>query len=197
MMDFSVTLPAWVHPRVAAEPEIFPDVEARMRFAIRLAQENIERGTGGPFGAGVFDAEGRLIAPGVNLVASSNCSILHAEMVAIALAQQSLGRYDLSDGGAVEHELTTSTEPCAMCFGAIPWSGVTRLVCGARDAHARAIGFDEGPKLADWQAALETRGISVVRDILADEAAAVLEYYRDQGGMIYNAGKGHVGADRC
>lgn len=195
-MDFTLVLPEWVEAHVAAGPGIFPDVETRMHFVINLARENVERGTGGPFGAGVFDADGRLIAPGVNLVESSNCSILHAEMVAIALAQQSLGRYDLSDSGAVEHELATSTEPCAMCFGAIPWSGVTRLACGARDEDARAIGFDEGPKLSNWDDALETRGIQVMRDILRSEAIAVLEHYRNEGGLIYNARGGGFMDDR-
>ena len=42
-------------------------------------------------------------------------------------------------------ELVASTEPCAQCFGATPWSGVRRLVCGARGSEdARAIGFERG-----------------------------------------------------
>jgi tRNA(Arg) A34 adenosine deaminase TadA len=76
-----------------------------------------------------------------------------------------------------------------MCFGAIPWSGVPRLVCGARDEDARRIGFDEGPKLSGWQEALENRGIHVVRDVLRKEAVEVLDLYVRLGGPIYNAGK--------
>jgi tRNA(Arg) A34 adenosine deaminase TadA len=76
------------------------------------------------------------------------------------------------------------------CFGATTWSGVRRLVCGARDEDARAIGFDEGPKLPDWVGALEERGISVVRDTCRDEAAAVLRDYAESGGLIYNARRG-------
>jgi tRNA(Arg) A34 adenosine deaminase TadA len=75
-----------------------------------------------------------------------------------------------------------------MCFGASPWSGVRRLVCGARDEDARAIGFDEGPKLADWITALNDRGIAVLRDVLRDEAVGVLKDYIEAGGIIYNAG---------
>jgi tRNA(Arg) A34 adenosine deaminase TadA len=136
----------------------------------------------------VFDDSGKLISLGVNIVEASNCSVLHAEIVAIALAQKALGRYDLSDGGKEHYELVASTEPCAMCFGAVPWSGVSRLVCGARDEDARSIGFDEGPKLANWVKAMEQRGITVVRDVLRDEAAAVLREYGEGGGTIYNAG---------
>jgi hypothetical protein len=60
-------------------------------------------------------------------------------------------------------------------------------VCGARDADAREIGFDEGPKPPDWIAALEERGIAVVRDVLREEARSVLSLYRDSGGALYNA----------
>ena len=159
-----------------------------MRFVIALARENVQRRTGGPFGAAVFDDSGRLIAPGVNLVVSSKCSVFHAEIVALALAQTILGRYDMSDGGTLQYELVATTEPCAMCFGAVPWSGAQRLVCGARDEDARAIGFDEGPKMADWVKALNDRGLIVVRDVLRDEARAVLQEYVAAGGAIYNAG---------
>ena len=41
-------------------------------------------------------------------------------------------------------EMVASTQPCAMCLGATPWSGIRRLVCGARDEDAEEIGFDEG-----------------------------------------------------
>lgn len=75
-----------------------------------------------------------------------------------------------------------------MCFGAIPWSGVSQLICGARDEDARAIGFDEGPKLTDWVSALNSRGITVRRDVLREEAVAVLREYSSSGGVIYNAG---------
>lgn len=164
-------------------------MEDRMRFVVALAQQNVEKQSGGPFGAGVFDKEGHLVAAGVNIVVTRNCSILHAEMVAIALAQKELGRYDISNGGKSDYELVTSAEPCAMCFGALPWSGITRLVCGARDEDARRIGFDEGPKLHNWEQALEERGIKVVRDVLRCEAVAVLDLYVQLGGPIYNAGK--------
>ena len=68
----------------------------------------------------------------------------------------------------------------------IPWSGVTRLVCGARAADAEAIGFDEGPKPRGWIAALERRGIAVVRDVRRADAVAVLRAYAAAGGAIYN-----------
>jgi tRNA(Arg) A34 adenosine deaminase TadA len=157
-----------------------------MRLAIELARENAARGTGGPFGAAVFERRsGRLVAVGVNLVLASGCSHAHAEMIALALAQRARGSWSLAAAGAPALELVTSSEPCAMCFGAIPWSGVAALVCGARAADARAIGFDEGPKPARWVDALERRGVAVRRDVLRREARRVLRDYAAGGGPVY------------
>ena len=185
----SIQLPDWVERLQKQSPRIFPGTDDRMRFAIELSRQNVRHGTGGPFGAAVFDSDGQLIAPGINMVVISNCSLLHAETVALACAQKTLGRYDIGNGGRLQYDLFTTTEPCAMCFGAIPWSGVRRLICGARDADARANGFDEGPKLADWVAALNARGITVLRDVLRNDAVTVIQEYAAGGGLVYNTGR--------
>jgi len=165
-------------------------VESRMRFVIELSRANVERRTGGPFGAAVFEAgSGQVVGAGVNLVEASNCSFAHAEILAIATAQQTVGHYDLG-GGTTAYELVTSAEPCAMCLGAIPWSGIRRVVCGARGEDACAIGFDEGAKPTDWVGELRKRGIDVLRDVLRGEAQAVLRQYAQAGGLIYNAKRG-------
>lgn len=187
----SFELPEWVEDLVSGKGEFYPTKEERMRLAIELSRLNTERGTGGPFGAAIFESEsGRLLAPGVNLVTTANLSTAHAEMVAIMVAQQAVGSFDLGEERLPAYELVASTEPCAMCFGAMPWSGVRGLVCGGRDEDARSIGFDEGPKMSDWPSALRERGISVERDVLREEAAAVLNGYAESGGAIYNARQG-------
>ena len=187
----TVSLPGWVEEALSNPGREYSTEEDRMRLVIELSRSNVDHGTGGPFGASIFDlSTNRLVAPGVNLVATTNLSAAHAEMVAIMISQQVVGHFDLGGEGLPPYELVASTEPCAMCFGAIPWSGVRRLVCGAREEDARGIGFDEGPKVSDWVAALEQRGISVARDVCRDEAAAVLRYYVESGGMIYNARQG-------
>lgn len=158
-----------------------------MRFVIAASRRQLAEATGGPFAAAVFERDsGRLVSLGVNLVTTQGLSMLHAEMVAIAAAQRCLGGFDLGAPGLPAHELVSSTEPCAMCYGAVPWSGVRRLVTGARDEDARGIGFDEGPKIRAWAEALRQRGIEVLSDVLRTQAAHVLADYAALGGPIYN-----------
>lgn len=183
------TLPAWISDytnRVSAIHEI----DDRVNFVIEASRLNIIEDTGGPFAAAIFERDtGKLISLGVNLVQIEGLSILHAEIIAIALAQKKLGTYDLGAPGMAPHEIVTSTAPCAMCFGAIPWSGVRRVIAAARDEDARNIGFDEGPKVQDWRGALESRGIEVICDLQRERAISVLSEYVRHGGLIYNARK--------
>lgn len=160
------------------------DEDSAMALAIELARAAAAHEDGGPFGAAVIDpADGRLVAAGPNLVFAGGASLAHAEMVALTLAQRALATPDLSESG--ELTLVSSAEPCAMCLGALPWSGVRRLVCGARDADVRAVGFDEGSKPAGWVEALEARGIGVVRDVRREEAVKALRTYVAGGGRLY------------
>jgi len=186
----SFELPRWIDP-YCAQYTASPEMQTRMAFVTEAARRNVQAGTGGPFAAAIFDADtAELVALGVNLVTTQGLSMLHAEMVAIALAQRVLGTYDLGENTERSYELVSLGEPCAMCFGAIPWSGVRRVVCAARDADARKIGFDEGPKHPQWAEALRMRGIAVVRDVGRDAAAELLRFYRDSGGVIYNGRRG-------
>jgi tRNA(Arg) A34 adenosine deaminase TadA len=189
-LRFDLELPAWLRAELEGAPDRIERVRDRVRFAVRLAGLGAARGAGGPFGAAVFEVgTGRLVAAGTNLVLAGACSLLHAEIVALVLAQKRVGHYDLGAAGEA-CELVASAEPCAMCLGAVPWSGVRRLVCGARDEDVRAIGFDEGAKVADWPGELERRGVAVERDVCRAEAREVLERYGRGGGEVYNAGRG-------
>ena len=105
-------LPPWVEEAVAAGPAAYAGAADRMALAIRLARLNAERGTGGPFGAAVFErGSGRLVAAGVNLVLPSGLSIAHAEIVALSFAQRARGHYDLAAPGRPDCELVSSTRP--------------------------------------------------------------------------------------
>ena len=182
-----VDYPAWVADLEDWDRPLTTD-EDRMRLAIRLARENVERGTGGPFGAIVVErASGRLISIGMNSVVRLNNCTLHGEMVAFMMAQQRLASYTLGAPGMPAHDLFTSCEPCAMCLGAALWSGVRRIVCGALRDDAARLHFEEGPVFPQSYQYLEDRGIEIVRGLLREEAREVLERYRVKGGKIYNA----------
>jgi tRNA(Arg) A34 adenosine deaminase TadA len=177
-----ISLPSWLWSFEGRErPRM--TVEERMNLVLDLVERNIAEG-GGPFAAGIFDDTGRLLSAGVNRVVPDAAPIAHAEIVAIAAAGQIAGTWDLGSVGRLQ--LVTSTEPCAMCLGAVPWSGVASVATGARDADARAVGFDEGDKPDAWEAQLTARGIEVVRDVERTRAVELLEHYARGGGPIYN-----------
>jgi tRNA(Arg) A34 adenosine deaminase TadA len=181
-----IDVPAWVG-EAAVAGQSFDDDQAKMALVIRLAEENLARGAGGPFGAAVFEiGSGRVVAAGVNrVVQGSNC-VLHAEIVALMFAQQRVGSFTLRSPGRAAHELVTSCEPCAMCLGATLWSGVSRLVIGAEREDAMAVGFEEGPVFAESYAYIAERGVETVRGVRRAEAARLLRAYRDAGGLVYN-----------
>ncbi len=178
------TLPAWFGG--AIDPErCYPDAEAQINLAIELARRNVEHATGGPFGAAVFDGEGNLVAAGVNRVEALESSLAHAEIVALVLAQRSLGRARLNEDGR-RYTLATSAQPCCQCYGAIVWAGIDELLVGARAQDTESLaGFDEGPLPADWIGGLERRGIRVSRDLQRPAARAVLAAYAQRHGAVY------------
>ena len=179
------TLPEWLDRFIAEWTEPLDSVEQRMALAIALSSENVKHHTGGPFGAIVVECRtGQLLGAGVNLVTALELSIAHAEMVAVSLAQSAAGNWNLGAEGEVE--LVTSCEPCAMCFGAVPWSGVRSMIWGADKEDAEAAGFDEGDKPTDWAQSLERRGIRTQGGVLREEAAAVLAHYSKKDGAIYH-----------
>ena len=183
LQHFQFQLPDWLMNKINPQQGKFLSDNEQMSLAIELSMHNIEKG-GGPFAALIVNlADMSIVGAGVNLVTRSNLSCAHAEMVAISVAQQNLDCFRLSDRG--DFQLVSSCEPCAMCFGAIPWSGVKRVVCGASKADAEAVGFDEGPKPDDWIAELERREIEVVTGLMQQQASQVLRAYADTVGIVY------------
>lgn len=179
----SLHLPDWI-AELADSKKAFADADSKLALAIELSRRNVRAGTGGPFGAAVFDASGQLIGVGVNRVIPSHCSAAHAEVLALASSQQSLGRHRLNEAGG-HYTLATSSQPCAMCYGALIWAGIDEVLIGARADDVQSLaGFDEGPLPADWAGELERRGIRVQRDLLREQACAVLREYGENG-LVY------------
>lgn len=181
----TATLPHWLVGRQL--PDLLATDEERMGLVHELADLNWRAGNGGPFAALVVDSNtGELVAAGVNIVLSSNLSSMHAEVVALNLAQTTLGAWDL--GMARPLELVVNWRPCAMCYGATIWSGVRRLViAGSGPECEQLTGFDEGPVRDDWREQLEARGISVTSDVLRDGALRTFADYGTSASTVYNA----------
>lgn len=183
----TMSLPPWVNEvDLPAPPAHLSD---RMEFVLALAMRNVDQCTGGPFAAAVFEQEsGRLVSVGVNRVVPENSSLAHAEVLAIGLAQTSLGTYDLGGSGQPRLQLVSSSQMCAMCLGAVVWSGVGEVVYSTTAGDVIAtVGFDEGPTPPDYSHQLAHRGITVVAGIMRDEGLTVLRRYVASGGVVYNA----------
>ncbi|WP_146908882.1 nucleoside deaminase [Arenimonas daejeonensis] len=178
-----LTLPAWIHDEVDGQ-RLYPDAESRIALAIQLSRRNVDHRSGGPFGAAVFTGEGRLVGVGVNRVVPHNCSVAHAEVMALATSQQRVQSFRLNQSGE-RYTLATSAQPCSMCYGALIWAGIDQLLIAARaDDVQQLAGFDEGPLPADWKGELENGGIQVRTDLMRDHARDVLRDYGESG-LVY------------
>lgn len=192
MFDFTLSLPDWAAEEMSRLPAALPTLEERMAIVLRFAQWNYERGTGGPFAAGVFERDsGKPVMIGVNRVMPMNCSSAHAEVMTLSLAQQRVGHYDLGAPGLPAHQLVVNWLPCAMCFGAMLWSGVRSLVIAGSGPELEQItGFDEGPIHPDWENELKNRGVELISGVLREEAIAGFHGFANSGAFVYNARQG-------
>jgi tRNA(Arg) A34 adenosine deaminase TadA len=182
--EIRLALPAWIDEEIDVA-RVYADDNARVGFAIRLARRNVEERSGGPFGAAIFDDDGRVIAAGVNVVLPQHCSAAHAEIMAFASAQTRLQRARLNEDGR-RYVIATSAQPCAMCYGASFWAGIDEILIGARSTDVAELSeFDEGPLPADWIGEFARRGITVCRDIRREEAREVFRRYAELGGARY------------
>lgn len=113
-----------------------PATAEHLAHAIALAAENVHN-AGGPFGAVVVTADGRVFE-GVNRVTADLDPSAHAEVSAIRNACTQLGTFDLS--GAA---LYASCEPCPMCLSTSLWARIDRIFFAADRHDAAAAGFDD------------------------------------------------------
>ena len=118
-----------------------------------------------PVGALVVNDKGEIIGVGENLREKNNDPTAHAEIVAIKNAAQKIGNWRLDD-----LTMVVTLEPCAMCAGAIVQTRMKRLVFGAFDEKAGAVG-------SIWDVVRDTRAltkIEVISGVLEKECAQVL-----------------------
>jgi tRNA(Arg) A34 adenosine deaminase TadA len=193
-LRMTIELPDWAVDELNRLPACIPELTDRMAAVIRFSRLNIQHQTGGPFAAGVFERDsGRLVVIGVNRVVPDRCSSAHAEIVALSLAQRILGTYDLGGSGMPAHQLVVNWRTCAMCYGAVPWSGVRSVAIAGCDPEMEKItGFDEGPIHPDWRREWQARGIELIEDVLRGQALEVFREFTAGNPIVYN---GRMGAD--
>jgi tRNA(Arg) A34 adenosine deaminase TadA len=187
-MEICLSLPDWAEAELATLPTHMETLAERMAPVIRFSQLNIDHDTGGPFAAGVYERDtGKLVTIGVNRVVPSNCSSAHAEVMTLSLAQKMLGTFDLGGVGMPAFQLVVNWRPCAMCYGAVLWSGVRSLVIAGSGPELEEItGFDEGPIHPDWIGELNKRGVEVIENVMTAEAVAVFHNFANSDKLVYN-----------
>jgi len=119
-----------------------------------------------PVGALIVNEQGEVLATGQNLREKDNDPAAHAEIVAIKNAGNKVGNWRLDD-----LTLVVTLEPCVMCAGAIAQSRMKRLVFGAFDEKAGAVG-------SIWDVLRDSRALNrpeVVSGVLADQCALLLK----------------------
>lgn len=150
-----------------------------LRRAIEVAARARKHGNH-PFGALLVDGDGEVIASAENTVVTDSDVTGHAEINLVRIASR-----QFSEGVLASATLYTSTEPCAMCSGAIYWSGIARVVYGLSEAGlAELTGADpENPTMslpAHQVLNAGLRQVEVVGPLLVEEAAAVHDGFWDQ-----------------
>lgn len=135
-------------------------------MTLALAESEATAGTGDvPIGAVVVNAAGAVIGRGHNEREATGDPTAHAELLALRAAATSVGEWRL--GGCT---IVVTLEPCTMCAGAIVLARVDRLVFGAYDDKAGAVG-------SLWDVVRDRRlnhRPEVIGGVLADEAGARL-----------------------
>ena len=135
-----------------------------MQQAISVAQ--VVKSSGDvPVGALIVNEAGEILSSGKNEREKDNDPTAHAEIVAIRKASEKIGSWRLDD-----LTLIVTLEPCVMCAGAILQSRIKRLVFGAFDQKAGAVG-------SSLDVIRDVRALSkveVVSGVLEDECARLL-----------------------
>jgi len=118
-----------------------------------------------PVGALIVNDQGEIIGVGENLREKNNDPTAHAEIIAIKNAAQKMGNWRLDD-----LTMVVTLEPCAMCAGAMVQTRIKRLVFGAFDEKAGAVG-------SIWDVVRDKRvltKVEVISGVLEKECAQVL-----------------------
>ncbi len=155
-----------------------PDDETFMQVALDACSRGVAAGQS-PFGACLV-RDGEILAEAHNQVWSTTDPTAHAEVVCLRVACKKAGAVHLP-----EATIYTTTEPCPMCFAAIHWARVGRIVSGARIADAQSFGFNELPVAAATLAHLGGVAMELRPDVRREDALALFRRWREAAGTPY------------
>jgi guanine deaminase len=144
--------------------------EQFMRLAIEQALASVASAQS-PFGA-VIVKDGEVVCAVHNRVWETTDITAHAEIVALREACRRLSTIDLA--GCT---IYSSTEPCPMCFSAIHWANVDRIVFGSAIEDAERAGFRELSISNEDMKRLGGSHVEVVRGVLRNEAQVAFEEF--------------------
>ena len=148
-----------------------------LRRAIELGRLGMEAGSGGPFGA-VIAREGEILAEANNCVVANSDPTAHAEVEAIRRACAQVGDFRLHDA-----VIYSSCEPCPMCWSAIRWARIERIVFAAGRDDAAAIGFDDEVLYRELALPPEERQL-VADQLLRGEATKMMSAWTALEGRV-------------
>lgn len=106
--------------------EIQPQDPFYLKIAYRLAINNVLKKGGEAFGA-ILVRKGKILGRGQNQSIQTFDATSHGEIEAIRDASRRTGLFNYSGGNSTMY---TNSEPCSMCFSAIAWAGIDRIVFG-------------------------------------------------------------------
>ena len=135
-----------------------------MQQAISLAKAAADNGDV-PVGALVVNEAGKVLGTGHNLRQVNNDPTAHGEIVAMRMAASKLNNWRMDD-----LTIIITLEPCAMCAGAISQSRFKRVVFGAWDEKAGAVG-------SVWDVIRDPRSLNkveVITGVLEKDCALLL-----------------------
>jgi len=145
-----------------------------LRTAIELTARARTNGNQ-PFGALLVDADGSVVLEAENTALTERDCTAHAELNLVRAASR---QFDME---LLRHAtLYTSTEPCAMCAGAIFWAGIGRVVYALSSETLRTIVRDES---GAWTLAVSCRDVFARGGRTTDVSGPLLE---DEGRVVHD-----------
>ncbi|MFH2106841.1 MAG: nucleoside deaminase [Candidatus Micrarchaeota archaeon] len=150
-----------------------------MKKAIEKAKQAMRSGQT-PFGACITSKEGKIISCEHNVVWKTTDITAHGEIHAIRVACKKIKNIKLT--GCT---IYSTTEPCPMCFSAIHWAGIKKIVYGASITDAQKAGFSELTISNKEMKRIGKSPVGIQSGFMRTENVELFEEFRRKKGKTY------------